>query len=77
MLGSETIQAVFEEVHDDREFTTSVHYLKFPLTQTAKNLLLNDPGDSLEVTLELNHPSLSAKVALTPNSIKSLQKDLA
>lgn len=77
VIGGETVQAVFEEVHDDREFTTSVHYLKFPLSQAAKNLLLNEPGDTLEVTLELNHPSLSAKVALTPNSIKSLQKDLA
>ena len=77
VIGGETVQAVFEEVHDDREFTTSVHYLKFPLSQAAKNLLLNEPGDTLEVTLELNHPSLSAKVTLTPNSIKSLQKDLA
>ncbi len=77
VIGGETVQAVFEEVHDDREFTTSVHYLKFPLSQAAKNLLLNESGDTLEVTLELNHPNLSAKVALTPNSIKSLQKDLA
>ena len=48
VIGEETVQAVFEEVHDDREFTTSVHYLKFPLSQTAKNLLLNEPGDTLE-----------------------------
>ena len=77
VVGGETIQAVFEEVHDDREFTTSVHYLKFPLTQTAKNLLLNESADSLNVTLQLNHPSLTAKVSLSPNCIKSLQKDLA
>ena len=29
-IESETIQAVFEEEHDDRGFTTSVHYLKIP-----------------------------------------------
>jgi hypothetical protein len=72
-VGSETVQAVFEEEHDDREFTTSVHYLKFPLTQTAKNLLLNDESS---VTLELNHPNLTAKVTLPSNSVRNLQKDL-
>ena len=76
VIGGETVQAVFEEVHDDREFTTSVHYLKFPLSQAAKNLLLNESADTLDVTLQLNHPSLTAQVSLSPNSIKSLQKDL-
>jgi hypothetical protein len=76
-IGSETIQAVFEEEHDDRGFTTSVHYLKFPITQTAKEILLNESADSLNVTLNLNHPNLTAKVTLNPASIKSLQKDLS
>lgn len=77
VVGGEKVQAVFEEEHDDRGFTTSVHYLKFPLTPTAKNLLLNESADSINVTLHLNHPSLQAKVSLSPNCIKSLQKDLA
>ena len=77
VVGSETIQAVFEEVHDDREFTTSVHYLKFPFTQTAKDLLLNGSIDSLDATLQLNHPNLAEKVTLSANCIKSLQKDLS
>lgn len=77
VIGDETIQAVFEEEHDDREFTTSVHYLKIPLTKTAKNLLANGSTDSLEISLNLNHPNLSSKGALTPACIKSLQKDLA
>jgi hypothetical protein len=72
-IGSETVQAVFEEEHDDREFTTSVHYLKFPLTETAKTLLLNE---EVSVMLELNHPNLTAKVALPSNSVRNLQKDL-
>lgn len=76
VIGGETVKAVFEEEHDDREFTTSVHYLKFPLTETAKNLLANESADSLQVTLQLAHPSLTAEVALSPNNIKSLQKDL-
>ncbi len=76
-IGNETVQAVFEEVHDDRDFTTSVHYLKFPLTQTAKNELVNGDPANLQVTLELSHPHLAGKVALSPNNIKSIQKDLA
>lgn len=77
VVGGETVQAVFEEEHDDRGFTTSVHYLKFPLTQSVKNSLLNESADTLDVTLHLNHPNLTAQVSLTPNTIKSLQKDLA
>jgi hypothetical protein len=72
-VEGEAVQAVFEEEHDDREFTTSVHYLKFPLTQSAKNLLLNE---EVSVTLELNHPNLTAKVALPSNTVRNLQKDL-
>ncbi len=74
MVGKEEVPAVFEEVHDDREFTTSVHYLKFPMTQYAKDLLGNG---STDVTLILNHPNLTVKNTLSPQSIKSLQKDLA
>lgn len=76
-VDTEPNKAVFEEEHDDREFTTSVHYLKFPLTQTAKNLLVNGSADSLNVSLSLDHPNLSVKVALSPESIKNLQKDFS
>jgi hypothetical protein len=75
-VGSETNQAVFEEEHDDRDFTTSVHYLKFPLTQTAINLLTGSSADSIDVKISLNHPSLTASVTLSPNNISSIQKDL-
>jgi hypothetical protein len=76
-VADEPIQAVFEEVHDDREFTTSVHYLKFPLTASAKNLLLNGPLEELSVTVSLDHPNLNEKVKLSPKTVESLQKDLA
>lgn len=75
-IGDTAIKAVFEEVHDDREFTTSVHYLKFPLTETAKSHLLNEDPDSLKVTLRLNHPNLSEEALLDANCIHSLQQDL-
>ncbi len=75
-IGDEANQAVFEEVHDDREFTTSVHYLKFPLTQKAINLLNSMEADSLTLTLRLDHPNLSEQVTLPSECVKSLQKDL-
>jgi hypothetical protein len=76
-VADEPIQAVFEEVHDDREFTTSVHYLKFPLTASAKNVLLNGQLDILSLTVSLDHPNLTEKVELSPKTVESLQKDLA
>ena len=75
-VGSETIQAVFEEEHDDRDFTTSVHYLKFPLTETAVNLLTGESAAELDVKLSLNHPNMTASVVLSPKNISSIQKDL-
>lgn len=76
-VNNEPIKAKFEEEHDDREFTTSVHYLKFPLTKAAKDLLLSTDIESLDVTLHLTHPNLSAKAALPSSCIKILQKELA
>ena len=38
--------------------------LKFPITQAAKDLLLNGSADSLHVSLSLSHPNLTANVAL-------------
>lgn len=75
-VGSETNQAVFEEEHNDRDFTTSVHYLKFPLSQTAVNLLTRSSADSIDVKLNLNHPSMTTSVSLSPDNISSIQKDL-
>lgn len=75
VVGSEEIQTVFEEVHDDREFTTSVHYLKIPLTSTVKNLLL-EINSSEDVALILNHPNLKEKVTLSPECLNSLKNDL-
>lgn len=76
-VGSESLAAVFEEVHDDREFTTSVHYLKFPLTAQAKKAIQDEPVEQADVRLKLSHPQLKAEVKLSPQNIASLQKDLA
>ncbi|WP_379966861.1 DUF3501 family protein [Ectobacillus sp. sgz5001026] len=74
-VGDETIQAVFEEEHDDREATTSVHYLKFPLTQSAKQQL-QDSADDVVVKLKLTHPNLADETVVPPSCIKSLRGDL-
>ena len=76
VVGSETIPATFEEVHDDREFTTSVHYLKFLLTESAIEQLLGMEPSSLDVQVVLNHPNLSATVKLSADHIASLKHDL-
>jgi len=76
VVENETIPATFEEVHDDREFTTSVHYLKFRLTDSAIDHLLNTDASSLDVRVELNHPNLSAAVKLSPDHVESLKHDL-
>jgi hypothetical protein len=76
IIGGETIPAVFEEEHDDRELTTSVHYLKFPLTQTAKAYLSEGNAEQADIRLVLNHPALSAEVSLTPKTVRSIEQDL-
>lgn len=75
VVGSESIPAQFEEVHDDREFTTSVHYLKFSLTQSAVDYLKNS-NIAHELKLVLSHPNLPAEVSLSAEQIKSLTEDL-
>ena len=76
IVGDEKLQAVFEEEHDDREFTTSVHYLKFPLTETAIAYLSNGSFEHEKVRLLLDHPALKSEVALSADTVASLAKDL-
>ncbi len=78
VVGNETIPAVFEEVHDDREFTTSVHYLKFPLPAKALAALRekNATGNRPTVQLVLSHPALTAEAILRPETVDSLVADL-
>lgn len=75
-VGGESIQAVFEEEHDDREFTTSVHYLKFPLTNSAKTYLTSEPADHVHLRVILDHPILKESVVLAANTVENLQADL-
>jgi hypothetical protein len=77
IVGDEKIQAVFEEEHDDREFTTSVHYLKFPLTDTAIAYLANGSLEHEKVRILLDHPALTSEVPLSTDTIAALNKDLA
>ena len=76
-IGDESIQAVFEEEHDEREFTTSVHYLKFPLSESAKAYLTGVNADAAKCGIVLDHPAIQAVVALGTNTVRSLQADVA
>ncbi|KEO81357.1 DUF3501 family protein [Tumebacillus flagellatus] len=76
-VGDEKLKAVFEEEHDDREFTTSVHYLKFPLTGTAKAYLTNGSYEHETVRVILDHPNLQVTTPLDADHVASLAKDLA
>jgi hypothetical protein len=75
-VGGEAIRAVFEEEHDDREFTTSVHYLKFPLTGTAKAYIANGSTEHEELRLVLDHPNLHAETTLSAETVAALARDL-
>jgi hypothetical protein len=77
VVNDEKIKAVFEEEHNDREFTTSVHYLKFPLTNTAIAYITNGSFEHEKVKLVLDHPHMQAEAPLTSDTIEALAKDLA
>ncbi len=76
-VGDETVQAVFEEEHNEREFTTSVHYIKFPLTENVKSYLTGTAPESAKVSILLDHEALRAEVVLSADAVKSLQADLS
>lgn len=76
IVGDEKLQAVFEEEHDDREFTTSVHYLKFPLTDTAAAYLTTGSFEHEQVRVLLDHPALVSEVPLSADTVAALAKDL-
>ncbi|MCY0892213.1 MAG: DUF3501 family protein [Acidibacillus sp.] len=75
-VGTEVIPAIFEEEHTEREFTTSVHYVKFPLTPTAKQYVLHEPASSSHISIVLDHANVHLEIALTEDTIGSLQEDI-
>lgn len=75
-IGGEKIKAVFEEEHNDRELTTSVHYLKFPLSLYAKELFNKIDSAPVDVVVDLQHPNLSVSSILPSECVQSLQSDL-
>ncbi|ARU61440.1 hypothetical protein CBW65_10805 [Tumebacillus avium] len=77
VVNGEQIQAKFEEEHDDREFTTSVHYLKFPMTETAIAYITNGSYEHEDVKLVLDHPHMNVTIPLGYDTLESLAKDLA
>lgn len=75
-IGDEMIKAVFEEEHDEREFTTSVHYIKFPLSESAKSLMTSKSAEDFQLRILLDHHALHSEVLLTAEAVTSLQADL-
>ncbi|RIV20174.1 DUF3501 family protein [Alicyclobacillaceae bacterium I2511] len=75
-VGDETVAAVFEEEHEERDFTTSVHYIKFPLTDSARQYLESHSPQAARLRLVLNHPHLQAAVTLPTETVQSLKEDL-
>ena len=75
-VNDEPVRAVFEEEHEEREFTTSVHYLKFPLSGAARTYLTTTASDVAKCRIVLDHAAMHVDVALGSATIKSLQADL-
>ncbi|HYJ11397.1 MAG TPA: DUF3501 family protein [Polyangiaceae bacterium] len=73
-VGAELLPAIPDERGTDRERTIAVHYLKFPLSESARAALL---AGSAPITLEVEHPAYSAVAELSPTTLQSLRDDFA
>jgi hypothetical protein len=73
-VGAELLPAIPDERGTDRERTIAVHYLKFPLSESAQAALL---AGSAPITLEVEHPAYSAVAELSPTTLQSLRDDFA
>jgi len=62
---------------EDRDRTTAVHYLKFPLPKPTADVVRSavQTGWSA-LALEIDHPAYSARAELTAQTIASLSEDL-
>ena len=73
-VGSELLPAIPDERGTDPERTMAVHYLKFPLSESAYSAFL---AGSAPVTLEVEHAAYSAVTDLPPATLQSLRDDFA
>ncbi len=73
-VGDELLPATPDERGSDRERTMAVHYVKFPLTDSALAAL---KAGSAAVALEVAHPAYTASAPLSPETLQSLRDDFA
>ena len=67
------IQAQFDEKQKDERKLSSVQYIKFPLTEKARDAILTSPYVEILTT----HPACSYRQALRADQIEALRQDLA
>ena len=70
-VAGELLPVIPDERGSDRERTMAVHYLKFPLTESALTALQAGAA----VALEVEHPAYSAVAELPPATLQSLRDD--
>lgn len=73
-VGAELLPVIPDERGTDPERTMAVHYLKFPLSESAYTAFM---AGSAPVTLEVEHPAYSAVATLSPAMLQSLRDDFA
>ncbi len=72
-IDGDRFPAMGKRPDDGMGRTTAVHYLKFRLSDKAKESLLSLKAD---VRMTVNHPALAASVELGPETKRSLAGDL-
>lgn len=72
-IDGERSPAVGKRLGDAMGRTTAVHYLKFLLSDRAREGLLSEKA---KVLMTVNHPALTASVELGPETRRSLAGDL-
>jgi len=73
-VGAELVPVIPDARGTDRERTMAVHYIKFPMTQSAFALFMSG---SAAVSLEVEHPAYSAVAELPALTLLSLREDFA
>ena len=73
-VGGETVQAKGEEGRSREDYTATVHYLRFPMTDAQRDAF-RDP--SVPAELAVDHPNYSESAPIPPESRLSLLADLA
>jgi hypothetical protein len=74
VVGGTPVKAVGEEGRSREDYTATVHYLRFPLSDDERDAF-RDPGVPVEVAVD--HPNYADSAPLTGDVRRSLLADLA